>query len=77
MSFIPILSVLSMFESSEAVRGRLIGPKPWDRIDKNFETKCGAAVYGYGLIGCSLYTLCIKCLLGMHWAENGRGLRVH
>ena len=48
LSFIPILSVLSMFGSSEAVRGRLIGPKPWDRIDKNFETKCGASVYGYG-----------------------------
>ena len=73
----PILSVLSMFESSEAVRGRLIGPKPWNRIDKNFETKCGAAVYGYGLIGCSLCTLCIKCLLGMPWAGNGCGLRVH
>ena len=36
LSFIPILSVLLMFESSEAVRGRLIGPKPWDRIDMNF-----------------------------------------
>ena len=36
LSFIPILSVLQMFESSEAVRGRLIGPKPWDRIDMNF-----------------------------------------
>ena len=22
-----------MFESNEAVRGRLIGPKPWERID--------------------------------------------
>ena len=36
LSFIPILGVLSMFESNEAVRGRLIGPKPWDRIDLNF-----------------------------------------
>ena len=54
LSFIPILSVLSMFESNEAVRGRLIGPKPWDRIDINFETKYGAVVYGYGLFGCSL-----------------------
>ena len=36
LSFIHILSVLSMFESNEAVRGRLIGPKPWDRIDTNF-----------------------------------------
>ena len=30
LSFILILSILSMFESNEAVRGRLIGPKPWD-----------------------------------------------
>ena len=36
LSFIPILSVLRMFESNEAVKGRLIGPKPWDRIDTNF-----------------------------------------
>ena len=33
LGFIPSLSTLRMFESSEAVRGRLIGPKPWDRID--------------------------------------------
>ena len=32
LSFILILSVLQMFESKEAVRGRLIGPKTWDRI---------------------------------------------
>ena len=44
-----------MFESNEAVRGHLIGPKPWDRIGINFETKFGAAVYGYGLFG---YRLC-------------------
>ena len=30
LSFILILSVLRMFESKEAVRGRLIGPKTWD-----------------------------------------------
>ena len=54
LSFIPILSVLSMFESNEAVRGRLICPKPWDRIDIIFETKIGAAVCGYGLFGCIL-----------------------
>ena len=54
LSFIPILSVLLMFGSNEVVRSRLIGPKPWDRIDINFETKIGAAVYGYGLFGCSL-----------------------
>ena len=47
-------SVLSMFESNEAVRGRLIGPKPWDQIDTNFRNKNGVVVYGYGLFGCSL-----------------------
>ena len=36
LSFIPLLSVLLMFELNEVVRGRLIGPKPWDRIDTNF-----------------------------------------
>ena len=36
LSFILILSVLRMFESKEAVRGRLIGPKTWDRIIGDF-----------------------------------------
>ena len=36
LGFIPSLSTLGMFESSEAMRGRLIGPKPWDQIDMNF-----------------------------------------
>ena len=36
LSFIPILSILRMFELNEAVRGRLIGPKTWDRIVRNF-----------------------------------------
>ena len=36
LRFIPVLSTLQMFESKEAVRGRLIGPKTWDRIIGNF-----------------------------------------
>ena len=48
LGFIPSLSALSMFESNEAVRGRLIGLKPWDRIDIIFETKIGAAVTVHG-----------------------------
>ena len=36
LGFIPALSILQMFESNETVRGRLIGPKPWDRINMNF-----------------------------------------
>ena len=33
LRFIPVLSTLQMFESNEAVRGRLIDPKTWDRVD--------------------------------------------
>ena len=36
LHFIPVLSTLQMFESKEAVKGRLIGPKTWDRIIGNF-----------------------------------------
>ena len=36
LCFIPALSTLQMFESNEAIRGRLICPQPWDRIDMNF-----------------------------------------
>ena len=36
LGFIPSLSTLRMFELNEAVKGRLISPKPWDRIDMNF-----------------------------------------
>ena len=32
LGFIPSLSTLPMFELNEAVRGRLIRPKTWDRI---------------------------------------------
>ena len=52
LGFIPSLSTLSMFESNEAVRGRLIGPKPWDRIDKIFGTPNGAAVTATTDLGC-------------------------
>ena len=40
LSFILILSVLQMFESKEAVRGRLIGSKTLDRIIGIFFRKC-------------------------------------
>ena len=33
LGFIPIFSTFRMFESIEAIRGRLISPKPWDRIN--------------------------------------------
>ena len=36
LSFTLYLSVFMMFELIEAVRGRLIGPKSWNRIIRNF-----------------------------------------
>ena len=36
LGFIPIFSTLLMFRLNEAVRGRLIGPKTWDRIIGHF-----------------------------------------
>ena len=36
LGFIPSLSTLRMFESIEAVRGRLICPKSWNRINMKF-----------------------------------------
>ena len=36
LGFTPIFSTFRMFESIEAIRGRLIGPKPWDRINIKF-----------------------------------------
>ena len=35
LGFIPILNVLLMFRLNEAVMGRWIGPKTWDRIIGN------------------------------------------
>ena len=39
LGFILYLNTLLMFELNEAVRGRLIGPKSWDRIVIIFETQ--------------------------------------
>ena len=36
LGFIPIFCTFRMFESIEAIRGRLIGPKPWNRINIKF-----------------------------------------
>ena len=44
LGFILRLSTMSMFRLVEALNGRLIGPKPWDRIDIIFGRPNGAAV---------------------------------
>ena len=50
LSFYSYLSALRMFELNEAVRGRLIGPKTWDRIDMIFGTKMEQSVTAPQLI---------------------------
>ena len=54
LGFIPILNVLLMFWLNEAVRGRWIGPKTWDRIIGIISCHGAARNLGYGLFGCRL-----------------------
>ena len=44
LGFYTLFKCFSMFLLVEALNGRLIGPKPWDRIDIIFGTPNGAAV---------------------------------
>ena len=63
-----------MFRLFEAVRGRLIGPKTWDRIDKIFGRKNGAAR------GCSMADFVVKsciCVLMGVLIEFGPGMAVN
>ena len=74
LGFILYLSTLLMFELNEAMRGRLISPKSWDRIVGNFfrgfvqSTDCL-------VILCD--ELCFKSCIGLYGARNGREIRVH
>ena len=61
LGFILCLRPMLMFELNEAVRGRLIGPKSWDRIVIIF----GAIFYSsrtvcVECVGCLCHDLCIK-----------------
>ena len=40
LGFIPIFCTFRMFRLIEALNGRLIGPKAWDRIDLIYGTHC-------------------------------------
>ena len=78
LSFIPILSVLSMFGLNEAVRGRLIDPKTWDRIDKKFSKKNGATRDCFTAVWVDLgVPSCVNYVLVWKKAGNGRVMRVH
>ena len=60
LGFILYLSTLLMFELNEAVRGRLIGPKSWDRIVIIFETSNVQPVQSTDCLCCVCWKLCIK-----------------
>ena len=59
------------------MRGRLIGPKSWDRIDMNFLNPRVAAVTATAGLGCQIVVLHNKSCIGLFEAENGRETRVH
>ena len=60
------------------------GNGPYDR-SQNMRPNCGiferekwsSRDCSTDIRGCLGVILCNKCLLGMHWDGNGRGLRVH
>ena len=68
-----LLSVLRMFRLFEAVRGRLIGPKTWDRIDKIFGRKNGVVVAAPRLIWCEKMGIVV---LIMYWYGKRPGMAV-
>ena len=51
LGFIPIFSTFRMFRLIEALNGRLIGPKAWDRIDLIYGTHCEQLVTVRGCLG--------------------------
>ena len=59
LGFILYLCVFMMLELNEAVKGRLIGPKSWDRIVIIFETQMEQLVTVHGLIWVD--NLCVMC----------------
>ena len=78
LGFIPIFSTFRMFESIEAIRGRLIGLKPWDRFNVKILKPNGAAR------GCSMtddgvkwFVLGVNHVLIGFEAGSGREMRVH
>ena len=74
LCFIPILSVFRCFGWLEALNGRLIGPKAWDRIDLILLTQYEMAVTAQKLVGCLCGNFALKCMLDMkkcrEWAVD-------
>ena len=63
LCFIPILSVFRCFGWLEALNGRLIGPKAWDRIDLILLTQYEMDVTAQKLVGYLCGNFALKCML--------------
>ena len=66
-----------MFELNEAVRGRLIGPKYWNRIVMIFGAIYSSRTVYVDCVGCLCHDLCIKSCCDVCEAGIGREIRVH
>ena len=66
LGFILYLSVFMMLELNKVVRGRLIGPKSWDRIVIIFE----AIFTVHGLCAWTVWAVCVK-IYALNHVVNG------
>ena len=74
LSFYSHINVLLMFRLNEAVRGRLIGPKTWDRIDRIFESKMEKPVTAPRPFRGCLGVVCLTCALNGCLVRIGPGM---
>ena len=66
-----------MFELIEAVRGRLIGPKYWNRSVGIFGIFWSVQISFRDCFGCLDDNLLIKLYVGKYEAEKSHGIRFH
>ena len=76
LSFYSHSNVLLMCRLNEAVRGRLIGPKSWDRIDRIFERKMEQPVAAPRPFRGCLGVVCLTCALNGCLICIGAGMAV-
>ena len=72
LCFIPILSVFQCFGWLEALNGRLISPKAWDRIDLIFLTQYEMVVTAQKLVGCLCGNFALNSILVSIRPEMGK-----
>ena len=65
-----------MFQLNEVVRGRLIGPKTWVRIDRIFERKMEQPVTAPRLLGAVWVWFVLNCELNVCLVCIGPGMAV-